>query len=285
MDGDRTQVLDQSAFTPGAARGAEVEVANSGFGLASFAVLGPNVRVAAHAHEIPYLSIYLLGGYREYSDDQDVLIDAPAAAFHPAGAAHEDQIGRAGLRTLVVQFDPTWLNRNAGGSLPDRSTYWTAGPAAAEAREFAQRALRGAEGRLLIEHAAGWIAKWSSLVAAKRPAWLTRLDRVLTDDPGLAPPVLAERLGLSLPWMLRAYRALRGEGLGDRLRRRALEMALAPIESGHATLSEIAVESGFYDQSHLTRVCRKALGLTPGQLRQNAERRTRDHQFQPEPAS
>jgi len=35
-------------------------------------------------------------------------------------------------------------------------------------------------------------------------------------------------------------------------------------------LSEIAVQCGFADQSHLTKTVRRVLGVTPGNLRANA---------------
>lgn len=239
-------------------------VASAGYGVAELTALPAGARLPSHSHDAPYLSIHLLGRYREIGDDQDVAIAGPAAVFHPAGAEHEDTIGVEGLRTLVIQFDPDWLDRRA--PLPGRSMYWTLGPVVAEARQFARAALSDPAPEAMLAEAAGLIAQWGRTETRPAPAWLSRLDRMLDDDetPGL--DALARRLDLSPPWLLRAYRAWRGEGLGDTLRRRALERALSLIDA-HTPLADAAAAAGFCDQSHLNRVCKALTGETPGQIR------------------
>jgi AraC family transcriptional regulator len=257
-------VLDRSAFE-GEVAGIGRTVARTRHGLATLTALPASARLPDHAHDTPYLSIYLLGRYRETGDDHDLAIAGPAAVFHPAGSAHADEIGEAGLRTLVVQFDPDWLRSRVAG-LPDRSTYWTHGPAAAEATHFARAALRPASAEAVMSRGAALIARWSRMEQRTPPPWLGQLDHWLDEETMQpAPAGLARRLGLSLPWMLRSYRAWRGEGLADTLRRRALERAIGLI--GTEPLAEAAVAAGFCDQSHLTRVCRALLGETPGRLR------------------
>jgi AraC-like DNA-binding protein len=256
--------LDQTAFD-GEVAGVTRELVRTAYGVARLTALPSRARLPAHAHDAPYLSIYLLGRYRETGDDHDIAISGPAAVFHPAGSAHEDEIGEAGLRTLVIQFDPDWLETR-GARLPDRSTYWTLGPAAAEARRFAQAAVGRASGEAMLNRSAALLARWSRADIPHPPAWLARLEQLLEDETVQPDPItLARRLGLSLPWLNRAYRTWRGEGLGDTLRRRALERALALIE--HTPLAEAALSAGFCDQSHLTRVCKAMLGETPGRLR------------------
>ena len=43
--------------------------------------------------------------------------------------------------------------------------------------------------------------------------------------------------------------------------------ARALLENTDKLLSEIAAETGFFDQSHLTRIFKKERGVTPGQYR------------------
>lgn len=47
-------------------------------------------------------------------------------------------------------------------------------------------------------------------------------------------------------------------------RQRRIELARAAVTKGDRTLSAIALEAGFADQSHFTPVFRKAFGETPG---------------------
>ncbi len=95
------------------------ELARTRVGVAALPALPAGARVAAHTHDLPYLSVHILGGYRERGEEFETLIDGPAAAFHPAGAAHEDAIGGYGSWALLVRFDPAWLTRQVGpGRLP-----------------------------------------------------------------------------------------------------------------------------------------------------------------------
>jgi AraC family transcriptional regulator len=55
--------------------------------------------------------------------------------------------------------------------------------------------------------------------------------------------------------------------IGDFVRRRRVELACKRLITSRVPLSEIAVESGFFDQSHFTRVFKKATGMTPGAYR------------------
>jgi AraC family transcriptional regulator len=65
------------------------------------------------------------------------------------------------------------------------------------------------------------------------------------------------------PWLSRAYRCWRGEGLCEALRRRRVEAAAILLESSDKSLAEIAAAAGFCDQSHMNRAFKKHLGRTP----------------------
>jgi AraC-like DNA-binding protein len=52
--------------------------------------------------------------------------------------------------------------------------------------------------------------------------------------------------------------------MGNDARRRRVEYARAEIGRTRRSLSEIALNAGFADQAHLTRVLKRALGVTPG---------------------
>jgi transcriptional regulator GlxA family with amidase domain len=96
------------------------------------------------------------------------------------------------------------------------------------------------------------------------PQWLEHLSE---DGDATDPDVLAERLGISRAWLVRAYRHWRGEGLEEARRRRRVETAARLIETSPSGLAEIAVAAGFCDQSHMNRAFRMLLGRTPAQVR------------------
>ncbi len=253
---------------PGGVLGLAEELARTGGVIASLTVLGAGRRIPAHTHDHPYLSLHVLGSYREAGDEGETVIDGPAAAFHPAGSAHEDAIGDRGLATVVIEFDPAWLKRAAGTERLDRSRYWTGGQIGREGAALARAWVGGgpAERRLALTEAF-LSAAANDTAEPTRPAWFADLEDMTRDGKGSGADRLAARLGVSRPWLLRAYRQFRGEGLGEADRRRRVETAARLIEAGDLPLAEVAIESGFCDQSHMNRAFRLLLGRTPTQVR------------------
>lgn len=151
---------------------------------------------------------------------------------HAAGEAHADASGRHGLEQIDIEFDPAWLKL---------------GELAGATAEFLRLALQSGE--------------------VKRPAWLDAVEARL-DAP--APPsttALARELGLNPAWLTQAYRAAMGEGIGETLRRKRVELATGLLRGTDAPAAEIAVTAGFCDQSHMIRAFRGLTGRTPSQVR------------------
>jgi AraC family transcriptional regulator len=69
-----------------------------------------------------------------------------------------------------------------------------------------------------------------------------------------------------------AFRHRYGVTVGAYLRRLRVDAARRAILAGDGSLSRIAVEHGFADQAHLSRLFRFHLGITPGSLRAQARR-------------
>jgi AraC-like DNA-binding protein len=63
------------------------------------------------------------------------------------------------------------------------------------------------------------------------------------------------------------FRRHYGCSVGEYLRRRRVHRARQRLAETDLPLAEIATEAGFADQSHLTRMFKRFVGLTPGQYR------------------
>jgi AraC family transcriptional activator of tynA and feaB len=99
-----------------------------------------------------------------------------------------------------------------------------------------------------------------------------RLDAVLAErcgEPGLNAADVAQALGLSVRTL---HRALAGasQTFGTRLlhhRMQAAQRMLSSAAFDRLTLAEVGHRAGVSDASHFSRLCKKALGATPGELR------------------
>jgi AraC family transcriptional regulator len=102
------------------------------------------------------------------------------------------------------------------------------------------------------------------------PAW--KLSRVSTFiDQNLDRPIrignMASMVHLSTAHFSRAFRLTVGETPSAFVARRRIERAQRLILHTEKPLAEIALECGLVDQSHLTKVFRRLVGLSPGRWR------------------
>jgi AraC family transcriptional regulator len=97
------------------------------------------------------------------------------------------------------------------------------------------------------------------------PDWQPALLQALASNDA---PIgeLCQQLSVSAAHASRAL--LRSHGMSPQLLRRELRWRRAlSLLGGDASLAEIAAQSGFADQSHLTRIVRHFTGLPPAALR------------------
>ncbi|MBE1469828.1 helix-turn-helix domain-containing protein [Kibdelosporangium phytohabitans] len=100
---------------------------------------------------------------------------------------------------------------------------------------------------------------------------------ILTEDPGGLLP-LADRLGVSPYRLSRAFPRELGVTVTQYRNRVRVGRAIDRIADGERDLAALAVELGYADQAHLSRVVRTQVGRTPGALRallQGSSRPTR----------
>jgi AraC family transcriptional regulator len=94
------------------------------------------------------------------------------------------------------------------------------------------------------------------------------LERIHT-DPGNPPPLieLAKLAGLSIDHFVRAFRSSIGEPPHRYMLRERIRVAQQLLASTSKPLAEIALQTGFADQSHFTIAFRRWVGTTPARYR------------------
>lgn len=100
----------------------------------------------------------------------------------------------------------------------------------------------------------------------------TEIDRRYAEP--LSLDELARRAGMSKSTFKRTFTRLFEVSPGQYLLRVRLNAARRLLETTDRLISDVALDCGFYDQSHFSRLFRRARGLTPGAYRR-AHARTR----------
>jgi AraC-like DNA-binding protein len=131
-------------------------------------------------------------------------------------------------------------------------------------RPAASVALEAAVVELLAQ-----IARRQGARAARTPPRRLRNARARVHDAqgreSLAE--LAAAVGVHRAHLARAFRDHYGGTLGGFARRLRVERALRLLAEDDRPLAEIAMDTGFTDQSHMTRAVSAAAGISPGRLR------------------
>jgi AraC family transcriptional regulator len=100
------------------------------------------------------------------------------------------------------------------------------------------------------------------------PSWLSRVRELAHDSSGtMSVSELAREAGVHRVHLARAFREHYGVPVTQYTQKLRVHAALRLLAQGDFTLSRVALEAGFADQSHLTRTVRDVTGSTPGALR------------------
>lgn len=117
--------------------------------------------------------------------------------------------------------------------------------------------------KLIARHAPG---QPGPPTAGREKGPVARIQSYINDhfDTGLTLDDLGQVANLSKHYLLRAFKTQTGMTPHAFLSFVRAKKARAMMDSG-LTISQTALEAGFFDQSHLNRIFKKVFGITPGQ--------------------
>lgn len=237
--------------------------------------------VPPHTHARPLIVAVLAGTMTEHATGRSVRCSPGEALFHPAGEVHAHDFGADRSRCLSIQVDEGWLERLSveRRRLPSDHVVGRDQRITGAARLLHSELSLGA-GAIsatldgLVLRLLSSLAQAADLPGDRRPRFLRPvLDRLHDDCAGdLHLASLAELAGVSPEHLARTFRRETGLTVGQYVRRLRVERALHALDEGHDSLSRLALELGFSDQSHFTRVFRSHVGCTPGRYQRSRRR-------------
>lgn len=233
----------------------------------------PGTIVTPHAHDAALITLVLSGDSTEENRGRSRELGAQTLLFTPSREMHGHLFRNAG-RWLNMQVSDAWLARVAAGSAPlpvltqlvkNHTAIAWATRIRTELRQHdavSQLAIEGALLLLLTD-----LSRMEKSGERTRPRWLVAVENAIEASVAAPPTVeeLAAMTGVHASHLLRTFRRYNGMTIANYVRTRRIERARAEIAIAKQPLSMIALDAGFADQSHFTRVFRQTYGETPGQ--------------------
>jgi AraC family transcriptional regulator len=235
----------------------------------------PSLQLPKHSHQLAYFCFVLQGSFTERYDKQSHTCRASTLIFHPADDVHSDQF-HTEARCFNILMDVRWVQRVCQHStILNKSTAWHGGLLAQLAtrlyREFRQMdelsplVVEGLTLEILGE------ATRSSLNRPKLdpPHWLEQAREHLHEQfyESLTLSKVAELVGVHETHLSREFRRYYRCTVGEYIRRLRIEFACRQLSASDTPLSEIALSTGFVDQSHFTRTFKQTTGMSPAAYR------------------
>lgn len=239
----------------------------------------PHRVVERHSHDDAHFVLVLHGLYASSAAGADAISSGTALIFNPAGTTHRDTF-EARSRAVEGRFLTVSIGADlmtgasddaevgAGASaLRDPRAIATAVQLARECHHSESDAALMQESLALslLAHA----GRARCLKTADAPRWLSvareQLDDRCQDDVRIAE--VARAAGVHPVHLARVFKHHLGCTPGEYLRRRRLDRSRTLLRETQRSLTQIALRSGYADQSHFARSFKSGTGVTPGAFR------------------
>lgn len=233
----------------------------------------PREVLATHRHARDFLYLVLNGGCLDVSGGRTIAASERTLVFHPAEESHANEWPHGG-KCFHLELAPRILSQFRGSGVFQQcfelKRCRATSLALALHHEFHQSDVFSAlsmEG-LAVELLATVSRHWSNHERGA-PRWLVRVREMLYDqfEGGLSLSRIADDVGVHPAHLSRAFRRHFGQTPGSYLRRIRVDAAADLLRRSSLSIAEIALRTGFSDQSHLTRSFVRELEVGPASYR------------------
>lgn len=237
---------------------------------------GGDQGLPTHSHEAAFICLLLDGSYEEWYGRKRVGYQPYTAVFHPPGEEHRVRMSPKGGRVLNVELSADVLQK-----LLNCSSHLTTAPEP-NGGKITTTALRlyrevGSDDPCAALAVEGLTLELLAAVGRctpggrTAPEWLGRVVDFIHDNfrGELKIDEIAAAAGVHPVHLATVFRKFKSQTVSQYQRSLRIQWACRQMAEKGPTLAELAVEAGFYDQSHFTRAFKEVIGVTPGRFRRS----------------
>jgi AraC family transcriptional regulator len=224
-----------------------------------------------HYHDTAHLSFIIDGGVVDRRGSFEKERQQCELMFFRSGEMHQSIYYGFPVRNLNIEFDSQFFADND----IDESQFSELLNDESEARLAMIRLLReltfrDPDMKESVESLLIGLCEGKVKVGRSRPAWLDRVAEILNDEWNcpISMGRLAAAVGVHPKTISRYFPIYFGCSFGQYRRRLRISRAVGLMRSQPASLTQIALECGFFDQSHFVTAFKKLTGILPKQFRQ-----------------
>lgn len=231
--------------------------------------------LAKHSHSQAYISFVIEGSFRERYAGRLIHCRAGMIRFLPAGEVHENEVLSC-ARCLHVSMDASAFDQlRQLPAVPKRpaemsglTTTWLANRLYAEFSRNDNASAIAIEG-LVLEILAEIARAEDDDAPLVAPNWLKQATEIVESRflERLSLSEIASEVGVHYVHLSRQFHKYNRCTIGELIRRRRVQHASHLLAHSRTSLAEIALVCGFSDQSHLSFLFKRYMGMSPSKFR------------------
>jgi AraC family transcriptional regulator len=228
-----------------------------------------------HSHAQAYITFVIEGAFRERYATRSIVCRTGMIRYLPPAEIHENDI-LTRSRCLHVSCDPASFDQlRQQPSVPRRpaemsglTTTWLANRLYAEFSRQDTASAMAIEG-LVLEILAEIARSEEADTSRLAPNWLKQATEIVESRflERLSLTEIASEVGVHYVHLSRQFHKFNRCTVGELIRRRRVQYASHLLAHSRTPLAEIALVCGFSDQSHLSFLFKRYMGLSPSKFR------------------
>lgn len=236
----------------------------------------PHFETPLHAHGRALFCLAVEGAYTARYGLRTCACETTSLLFHAPNEMHSEHFQNSGGRFFIIEIEPWWLEQ-----VRDQAVI-TNGSAGFKDGALAMLGMNLYKEFLVMDEVSPLIIEGLMLavigkasrsatanLTSQAPRWLGQAKQLLHDrfTETLTLAEIARHVGVSPAYLAQMFHKHYFNTVGGYLRQLRLEFACREMVTSNAPLCQIALAAGFSDQSHLTRMFKRHMGISPAQYR------------------